>query len=37
MSQTDSYRTVQPLICHPAPYAPSTGASGEAGLANLTC
>jgi hypothetical protein len=37
VSQTDGYRPVQPLICHPAPYVPGAGASGEAGLANLEC
>jgi hypothetical protein len=37
VSQTAGDRPVQPLICHPAPYAPRAGASGEAILANLSC
>jgi hypothetical protein len=37
VSQTDGGRPVQPLICHPAPYAPRADASGEAVLASRSC
>ena len=36
-SQTDGYCPVEPLICHPAPYVPRVGSSGEAVLASLSC